>query len=49
MVEKCFERALHKDDYMGAGAADNSHQFNDDFRAGFYKISRQTQADLKYS
>jgi hypothetical protein len=34
MIKTCLETALHKDDYMGAGAADNSHQFNDDFRAG---------------
>ncbi len=37
-------RRLHK-----RCAADNSHPGNDDFRAGFYKISRQTQAGPKYT
>jgi hypothetical protein len=33
-----IETALHKDDYVGAGAADNSHPNNDDLRTGFYNI-----------
>ncbi len=38
-METC-QTALHKDDYVGAGAADNSHPGNDDLRTGFYNIVR---------
>jgi hypothetical protein len=43
MIETCLETTLHKKDgavYVGAGAADNSHPGNDDFRADFYNIVR---------